>query len=106
MKNWISAGFHRDQMLILNGEELIANPAKVMFKTQNIISNSVHFYVLKLTVKNVEKCKKIDFFLNATIVILRAQDFMGLEPLIKEENFVFYPEKGLVLFIYTYLLLR
>ena len=56
MKNWIKAGFRRDQMLILNGEELIANPTKV---------------------------------------ILKAQDFMGLEPLIKEQNFVFDDEKGM-----------
>ena len=55
MKNWLDAGFTRDQMLILNGEELIANPSKV---------------------------------------ILKAQDFMGLEPMIKEENFVFDHDKG------------
>ena len=55
MKNWLEAGFTRDQMLILNGEELIANPSKV---------------------------------------ILKAQDFMGLEPMIKEENFVFDQDKG------------
>ena len=42
-------------MLLINGEELIANPAKV---------------------------------------ILRAQDFMGLEPLIKEDDFIFDKEKG------------
>ena len=59
MKNWLKAGFRRDQMLILNGEELIANPAKV---------------------------------------ILKAQDFMGLEPLIKEQNFVFDNEKGILRF--------
>lgn len=67
MKNWLKAGFRRDQMLILNGEELIANPAKV---------------------------------------ILKAQDFMGLEPLIKEQNFVFDNEKGIsrfsTLVTYTY----
>ena len=28
-------------------------------------------------------------------VILEAQDFMGLEPLIKKENFVFDEEKGM-----------
>lgn len=55
MKNWIKAGFKRSQMLIINGEELIANPAKV---------------------------------------ILQAQDFMGLQPLIKEDNFIFDKEKG------------
>ena len=55
MKNWLEAGFTRDQMLILNGEELIANPSKV---------------------------------------ILKAQDFMGLESMIKEENFVFDHDKG------------
>ena len=60
LKNWIKAGFKRDQMLLINGEELIANPAKV---------------------------------------ILRAQDFMGLEPLIKEDNFIFDKEKGKKLYL-------
>ena len=34
LKNWLEAGFKRDQMLILNGEELIANPAKVILKVK------------------------------------------------------------------------
>ena len=41
--------------MIINGEELITNPAKI---------------------------------------ILEAQDFMNLDPIIKEENFVFDKEKG------------
>ena len=61
MKNWLKAGFKRSQMLIINGEELIANPAKV---------------------------------------ILQAQDFMGLQPLIKEDNFIFDKDKGRVGYIF------
>ena len=34
LKNWIKAGFKREQMLILNGEELIANPAKVILRVR------------------------------------------------------------------------
>ena len=67
LKNWIKAGFKRDQMLLINGEELIANPAKV---------------------------------------ILRAQDFMGLEPLIKEDNFIFDKEKGKKLYLSLHLFNR
>ena len=44
-------------MMIINGEELIKNPAKI---------------------------------------ILEAQDFMNLDPIIKEENFIFDKEKGTV----------
>ena len=44
-------------MMIINGEELITNPAKI---------------------------------------ILEAQDFMNLDPIIKEENFIFDKEKGTV----------
>ena len=44
-------------MMIINGEELITNPAKI---------------------------------------ILEAQDFMNLEPIIKDENFIFDKEKGTV----------
>ena len=44
-------------MMIINGEELIKNPSKI---------------------------------------ILEAQDFMNLDPIIKEENFIFDKEKGTV----------
>lgn len=36
LKNWIRAGFKREQMLILNGEELIANPAKVILRVSGL----------------------------------------------------------------------
>jgi hypothetical protein len=68
MKNWIDAGFKRSQMLLINGEELITNPANV---------------------------------------VLKAQEFMGLEPLITKDNFIFDKEKGnvknKVVFFYTYI---
>ena len=55
IKEWLDVGFKKEQMMIINGEELITNPAKI---------------------------------------ILEAQDFMNLDPIIKEENFVFDKEKG------------
>ena len=57
IKEWLEIGFQKDQMMIINGEELITNPAKI---------------------------------------ILEAQDFMNLDPIIKEENFIFDKEKGTV----------
>ena len=55
IKEWLDVGFKKEQMMIINGEELITNPAKI---------------------------------------ILEAQDFMNLDPIIKKENFVFDKEKG------------
>ena len=57
IKEWLEIGFKKEQMMIINGEELITNPAKI---------------------------------------ILEAQDFMNLDPIIKEENFIFDKEKGTV----------
>ena len=36
LQNWLDAGFKREQMLILNGEELISNPAKVSISDKPI----------------------------------------------------------------------
>ena len=35
IKEWLEIGFKKDQMMIINGEELITNPAKIILEAQD-----------------------------------------------------------------------
>ena len=60
IKEWFKCGFKQSQILIINGDEFITNPSKI---------------------------------------ILEVQQFMGLAPVIKEENFKLNDENGLFCFV-------